>query len=1135
MATESRPVKPSGRRVRFSQLPVVHLFEADANPTERFDDLEPAEHGPTDTASEDEIDAIDAIRERAQVFFKLGDLQPWSSVDVTTSNALMADDNDVDADAVAYAQSQPSIAPFVDGGNGPNRLGHPHHRPSVAFAYQRASIMHNSPTEKMLTDDDTGPLAGLPHDYYKTGFGMTSVTPKRPHHGSGRHSAVHSYDDAIPPPLYSVSGSMTIGMDTDVSERQYHTQQISGCVNDMPSRTEQQDGFAAKRSSPFCVHEDTVSWETAGEHSCEQPGTVHSVQQGTSGIMVPPDNANKLVCQPNIALRCSAGRRSSSNRSRTALAPLSSHAGMQSLKIHGAGSKNDEANQTENLLNGDIMVDSELFNAQFRKQVFDKPMTPRDEMLQFDERFKAIGHDLLDLDSEKVDDEDYLLQSIVGHEGQDGAGGKSLSTGDPSPHPRGLASSSIPVEEATGQQSCTRQPGSGTASMLTPTKNRNRGYDNGVYKSPKLRQGLKRGRSLQSPLRQVSSRLRFLDPKSPCPTAGTPLHSIREESKSPTEGQHARQASTSADEGHLNRALPFVVCPVLHQQQGNDEDEMMQPNACGDLLPRTPPGQLSAPTDMPPTPSTGDAQASPGRAPPSPLSDVSAHAFMKMTGMQQKIDECKLPGDILNEITCITACGKPSPSESMIQHVEEAQGIFSKLACHAVDQACGARAREIVQQACAAQIKAHEQLLQVESRIAEDRSSLFQAVKYAKCEQRDAILEELMGKLVSARADAIGQVHTVMRSCESFAHERLGAAGFKSRQAFSVNNEACEAVCEDVVMVEDAATYITELKQEFQRLQQAERYRYTSAQDDVARLEIQVHEIGIKLDTSQDLIKALEVDVDFKKSALSRILIQNEKMRQDKQAAEAERIKHEGIRNNLLSICDDTGCLFKRANRAKWHGTWCMEVTWELAQRVSCILRFPESTKAVGVSSFAIFLEMFANRTTEGRHLELLLASCLLLDAGDGRCRLVEQTVPGPPSNALKWCKTMVTHLEALAHVISWLPVKIHMVVAASVSLDGRVQIKFIDVTALIEIDLTFAASIVTIPEADGMLTVYLEDYRHNAEDSDMADLIAHTLHGHLQPVNGHECISMACLDLRGALLASKARAASLTEVQVGM
>lgn len=75
----------------------------------------------------------------------------------------------------------------------------------------------------------------------------------------------------------------------------------------------------------------------------------------------------------------------------------------------------DENDHTENLLNGEIMVDSEFFYTHIRNQTAE--LTGRTgKLLHSDEQDESCG--LLDLEAEKVDDADYLLQSIVAPEGQ---------------------------------------------------------------------------------------------------------------------------------------------------------------------------------------------------------------------------------------------------------------------------------------------------------------------------------------------------------------------------------------------------------------------------------------------------------------------------------------------------------------------------------------------------------------------------------------------------------------------------------------------------------------------------------------------------------------------------------------------
>lgn len=174
--------------------------------------------------------------------------------------------------------------------------------------------------------------------------------------------------------------------------------------------------------------------------------------------------------------------------------------------------------------------------------------------------------------------------------------------------------------------------------------------------------------------------------RSPFPTTGTPLHPIREESKSPTSAQGSKDGSPSDDGINPLRALPFMSGPGPQQAAGNDEDEMIPLPLGGDLIQRSPPvrdinaasgncsilflngwvaqigqarcmqGQASVPSGSALTPPSGHVH-SPRRAPLSPLADVSARAFMQTAGMQQEIDECKLPRDVMEQVTCMQVCG----------------------------------------------------------------------------------------------------------------------------------------------------------------------------------------------------------------------------------------------------------------------------------------------------------------------------------------------------------------------------------------------------------------------------------------------------------------------------------------------
>lgn len=69
------------------------------------------------------------------------------------------------------------------------------------------------------------------------------------------------------------------------------------------------------------------------------------------------------------------------------------------------------------------------------------------------------------------------------------------------------------------------------------------------------------------------------------------------------------------------------------------------------------------------------------------------------------------------------------------------------------------------------------------------------------------------------------------------------------------------------------------------------------------------------------------------------------------------------------------------------------------------------------------------------------------------------------------------------------------------------------------QVSLAFAVAVVTNPEQNGVLTVHLADFSHNAKDSHMADVVDHTLSNYLQPGNGTDFINSACTELRAALL----------------
>lgn len=83
------------------------------------------------------------------------------------------------------------------------------------------------------------------------------------------------------------------------------------------------------------------------------------------------------------------------------------------------------------------------------------------------------------------------------------------------------------------------------------------------------------------------------------------------------------------------------------------------------------------------------------------------------------------------------------------------------------------------------------------------------------------------------------------------------------------------------------------------------------------------------------------MDIQSKRAALERI--QNVKQLQDQQA-EAERKKFENVRSTFVQLCDDTGCLMKNTRKHTWNGKVCTEVTWQLTDRVICILRFTDAS-----------------------------------------------------------------------------------------------------------------------------------------------------------------------------------------------
>lgn len=72
-----------------------------------------------------------------------------------------------------------------------------------------------------------------------------------------------------------------------------------------------------------------------------------------------------------------------------------------------------------------------------------------------------------------------------------------------------------------------------------------------------------------------------------------------------------------------------------------------------------------------------------------------------------------------------------------------------------------------------------------------------------------------------------------------------------------------------------------------------------------------------------------------------------------------------------------------------------------------------------------------------------------------------------------------------------------------------------------VQVTLTFVVAIATSSGNDGMITVNLQDYRHNADNPFMAGVVDHTLSSFLQPANGNWFVQNACLDLRAALMAA--------------
>lgn len=118
----------------------------------------------------------------------------------------------------------------------------------------------------------------------------------------------------------------------------------------------------------------------------------------------------------------------------------------------------------------------------------------------------------------------------------------------------------------------------------------------------------------------------------------------------------------------------------------------------------------------------------------------------------------------------------------------------------------------------------------------------------------------------------------------------------------------------------------------------------------------------------------METDVESKKAALERFRCESEKQMQDLQAAAAQ-AKYEELREMFILMCDETGCLMKKARKYEWNGQLCTEVTWEVTERVMCILRFTDTS-----TDPAVFLRYHGGQTAgmlPQRPLVPVLCTCI--------------------------------------------------------------------------------------------------------------------------------------------------------------
>lgn len=190
-------------------------------------------------------------------------------------------------------------------------------------------------TEQIMTDDETGPLAGLGDDYLNNLGGMPTDSPRQDQQATPPHNALRTNGDPRLQIDDSASLSVTDRMDTDVSLAQYHTQRLSGSARDMPASLEHRHSVVSSRPSAPVIREDSWSRDTVRDDAGEQLDTLSSLQQSANGTVPPPNNAVNLALQPSLTTTATAGRRISATRSRAALAPLPSRDGIQRPNVEG--------------------------------------------------------------------------------------------------------------------------------------------------------------------------------------------------------------------------------------------------------------------------------------------------------------------------------------------------------------------------------------------------------------------------------------------------------------------------------------------------------------------------------------------------------------------------------------------------------------------------------------------------------------------------------------------------------------------------------------------------------------------------------------------------------------------------------